>query len=400
MKRASQSGLGSLFLAASAGALLMYLLDPDQGRQRSARSRDRLARLARRGSGAGTAGVRDLGNRAGGLFAQLRASLRDAMGRDLPDDELLAERVRAQLGRLISHPRAIDVTASDGQVTLRGAVLMSEEDALLRGVESVRGVRGVASDLEIYPSAEGVPQLQGGRDPAFAQAIQESWSAEARLLALAAGGPGTVWGLSHGRIMGLLGSGAGIALALRALTDRPLARLAGRGGHTGIDIEKSIHIAAPCERVYDLWSNYENFPHFMSMVEEVRALNDRRSHWVVKGPAGTRIEWDAELTESDRPRLLAWRSEPGAPVQHVGSVRFEAQDGGTRATVRMSYYPPGGMLGHTVATLLGSNPKQELDADLICMKTFIETGVPDRRAASATASASAGSDTARSQPGL
>jgi uncharacterized membrane protein len=400
MKRASQSGLGSLFLAAGAGALLMYLLDPDQGRQRSARSRERLARLARRGSGAGTAGVRDLGNRAGGLFAQLRGSMREALGRDQPDDELLVERVRAQLGRLVSHPRAIEVTVQDGEVTLRGAVLMSEEDTLVRGVEAVRGVRAVASDLQIHQSAEGVPQLQGGREPAFAQAIQDSWSAEARLLALAAGGTGAAWGLRHGGVTGLIGSGAGIALALRALTDRPLARLAGRGGHNGIDIEKSIHIAAPCERVYDLWSNYENFPQFMSMVEEVRALDDRRSHWVVKGPAGTRIEWDAELTESDRPRLLAWRSEPGAPVQHVGSVHFEEMDGGTRATVRMSYYPPGGMLGHTVATLLRSNPKQELDADLMCMKTFIETGVPDRRAASATAPASSGSDSPRSQPGL
>ena len=399
MKQASQSGLGSLFLAAGAGALLMYLLDPEQGRQRTARSRDKLARLARRGSGAGTAGVRDMGNRAGGLFAQVRGALREAMGRDRPHDELLAERVRSQLGRLSSHPRAVDVTVNDGHVTLRGAVLMSDEDALVRGVQAVRGVRGVESDLQIYQSAEGVPQLQGGREPAFAQALQDSWSAEARLLALAAGGTGAVWGLRHGGVSGLIGSGAGIALALRALTDRPLARLVGRSGRDGIEVEKSIHIDAPCEQVFDLWSNYENFPHFMSMVEEVRALDDRRSHWVVKGPVGTRIEWDAELTESVRPELLAWRSEPGAPVQHVGSVRFEEMDGGTRATVRMSYHPPGGLVGHAVATILGSNPKQDLDADLACMKAFVETGVPARGAATA-ADASAGRDRANSQAGL
>ncbi len=103
-----------------------------------------------------------------------------------------------------------------------------------------------------------------------------------------------------------------------------------------------------------------------------------------------------ELTESVRPELLAWRSEPGAPVQHVGSVRFEEVDGGTRATVRMSYDPPGGMFGHAVATLLGSNPKQELDADLICMKAFIETGVPDRRARAGAAD----NKPTSAQPGL
>lgn len=396
MKHASQSGLGSLFLAAGAGALLMYLLDPDQGRRRSAQARDRLARLARRGSGAGTTGARDLGNRAGGLFAQLRSRLREGLGREQVADDLIVERVRAQLGHLVSHPRAIDVSVHDGQVTLRGAVLMREEDSLVRGVEAVRGVRGVQSDLQVYQSEEGVSQLQGGREPAFAQALAESWSAEARLLALAAGGGTAVWGLRHGGFSGLLGSGAGIALALRALTDRPLARLIGSRGREGIDIEKSIVIAAPCEQVFAMWSNYENFPQFMSLVEEVRIIDDRHSHWVVKGPAGTRVEWDAEQTESSRPHRIAWRTEPGAPVQHAGSVQLEEVDGGTRATVRLSYNPPGGMLGHTVATLLGSNPKQELDADLVCMKTFIETGVPARRAAGGasahgTAGVSAGS---------
>jgi uncharacterized membrane protein len=88
------------------------------------------------------------------------------------------------------------------------------------------------------------------------------------------------------------------------------------------------------------------------------------------------------------PEHIAWRSEPGSPVQHAGSVRFDEQAGGTRVTVRLSYHPPAGALGHTVASLLGCDPKHDLDADLMRMKSFIETGVAPHDAAQRGATAS------------
>jgi uncharacterized membrane protein len=141
-----------------------------------------------------------------------------------------------------------------------------------------------------------------------------------------------------------------------------------------IEEEKSIYIAAPPEEVFRLWNDYGNFPRFMSMVEQVQPLGDDRSHWVVKGPAGKRVEWDAVITERVPGRLLAWRSEPGGAVDHAGRVQFTPAASGTRVTVRMSYRPPGGRLGHAVASLFGRNPEQEMDADLQRMKTFIEDG--------------------------
>lgn len=143
-----------------------------------------------------------------------------------------------------------------------------------------------------------------------------------------------------------------------------------------IDVSHSIHIDAPPETVFDLWSNYENFPYFMRNAEEVRPLDGNRSHWVVKGPMGSRVEFNSMLVSSDRPRLLAWRSEPGSQVDNEGSVRLEPSGTGTRATVQMSYQPPGGGLGHAVASMFGRNPQQELVEDLQRMKTFIETGRP------------------------
>ena len=105
-----------------------------------------------------------------------------------------------------------------------------------------------------------------------------------------------------------------------------------------------------------------------------RDLGRRRSHWVVQGPAGTQFEFDSMLTEQVKGRRLAWRSEPGAEIQNSGMVRFEPYRGGTLVTVRLSYTPPAGMLGHGLATLLGSDPKRQMDDDLARMKHFVERG--------------------------
>ena len=60
--------------------------------------------------------------------------------------------------------------------------------------------------------------------------------------------------------------------------------------------------------MYEFWTDYENFPLFMSNVREVRDLGGGRSHWVVRGPGGLPIEWDAVLTEQVPGEILAWRS--------------------------------------------------------------------------------------------
>jgi uncharacterized membrane protein len=141
-----------------------------------------------------------------------------------------------------------------------------------------------------------------------------------------------------------------------------------------IDLEKSIQIDASPEEVYDFWRDYENFPRFMSHVAEVRDLGRGRSHWVVHGPADSQFEWNSRLTEQSPPHRLAWRTEPGAEIAQAGSVQFEPSRGGTRATVRLSYWPPAGAIGHGIATVLGVDPKRQMDDDLARMKAFIERG--------------------------
>src|SRR5204863_1791146 len=92
---------------------------------------------------------------------------------------------------------------------------------------------------------------------------------------------------------------------------------------------------------------------------------------------GVPVEWDAELTQIVPNQVIAWKTLPGSTVEHAGIVRFQpAPDGTASVNVRLSYNPPAGAVGHTVATLFGADPQSELDADLARMKTLIETGQP------------------------
>jgi uncharacterized membrane protein len=172
----------------------------------------------------------------------------------------------------------------------------------------------------------------------------------------------------------LLGLGA-LAVLLRSDRGRNLVdSLRHRGEASRVEVENSVYIDASPREVFDAWSDVENFPRFMSHVTEVRDLGHRRSHWVVRGPAGLEYAWNAVMTEQSRPDRLSWRSEPGSEIEQDGSVTFESVNGGTRATVRISYAPPAGVLGHGVARMLGVDPQRQMDDDLAQMKAFIERG--------------------------
>jgi uncharacterized membrane protein len=160
--------------------------------------------------------------------------------------------------------------------------------------------------------------------------------------------------------------------------------VSGRGRDAAIDVQKTIVIDAPVGEVYAFWSLYDRFPHFMSRVLDVKSSDARpmQSHWRVKGPGGAGLEFDAEVTSAIPNHLIAWRTLDGSSVSHTGSVRFDAEGPRrTRAHIRMSYVPPGGLVGHSVAAILRADPKSTMDADLVRMKSLIETGHLPRDAA-------------------
>ena len=143
-----------------------------------------------------------------------------------------------------------------------------------------------------------------------------------------------------------------------------------------VRVKKSITINRSPEELYRFWHEFQNLPAFMNDLESVQVTGEKRSHWIAKGPAGKRIEWDAEIIE-DRPNeLIAWRSLEGSDVENSGSVRFERARGkpGTVIRVEIEYRPPAGSLGATVSKFLGADPKQALHENLHRLKQLMETG--------------------------
>jgi uncharacterized membrane protein len=139
-----------------------------------------------------------------------------------------------------------------------------------------------------------------------------------------------------------------------------------------VDIQKTLYIEAPIDQVYGFWSNYENFPLFMSHVREVEDLGQGRSHWSVSGPGGVPIEWNAAVTQQTPNEVIAWRSEPGSMLENAGIIRFISSGTGTRVDLRLCYHPPAGGAGQAVAELLGSDPRAKLNQDLGRMKALLE----------------------------
>jgi uncharacterized membrane protein len=129
------------------------------------------------------------------------------------------------------------------------------------------------------------------------------------------------------------------------------------------------------DQVWELWNDFEQFPRFMSHFQEIRRLDEDRSRWVAKGPAGIPVEWEAIVTERVPNEVIAWKSVERSTVQTTGRVRFRpTPDGNTEIDVHLSYNPPAGALGHAVAALFGADPKRAVDEDMVRLKTLIEEG--------------------------
>jgi uncharacterized membrane protein len=354
------------------GAGTMYLLDPDRGSRRRSLLRDQGVH-ARHKFGEGLAATaRDARNRSRGAVAELRSRL----GKEQPGDEILHERVRSAIGRVVTHPSAITVIVDQGRITLAGHVLADEVDDLFNQVKRVRGVEEVENELEMHRTSNGVPALQGSGRPRQQrpELLQENWSPTTRVLAGALGATLALQGSRKGVAGSVLGA-IGLGLLARAVTNLPAGRLVGVGGdYAGIDLQKTIVVAVPLDRVWDLWSHFENFPRFMAHVREVQKIDDVRSRWVAAGPAGVPVEWEAVVTEWVPNQQIAWKSVEGSVLDMVGSVRFQPVDNGTRIDIRLSYTPPAGALGHAVASLFGADPKHAMDEDMVRLKSLLEEG--------------------------
>ncbi len=274
--------LSSLLYGAVIGAGLMYFLDPQMGERRKAMVRDQANSLRDNADEAVQTSIRDLRNRVRGLLAEGMAMVSE----DGASDTLIAERVRSRLGFLSRHPGAIKVSVQNNTAILSGDVLANEVDNLMAGVMKIRGVTNVENRMQVHQDAGNIPQLQGqGWLPGDQNAGQ--WSPSTRLVAGVGAGYLFLSGMLRGGFMGTLSQLSGLVLGARAATNLDVRTMAGLSQNQGaFHVRKSIHIDAPVEKVYNLWSNFENFPKFMSHIDKINDIGNGKSHWVVKRTGG------------------------------------------------------------------------------------------------------------------
>jgi uncharacterized membrane protein len=247
----------------------------------------------------------------------------------------------------------------------------------------------------------------GGKREELAQQQRVNVGDAERWASAIGGGALALYGLTRGSFAGVALALVGASLVYRGTTGHCYAydaaglntagnetenpNVSVRGGR-GVKVEKSLTINREPAELFSFWRNFDNLPRFMNHLEEVRVTDPTHSHWVAKAPAGTKVEWDAEVYNEKENELIAWRSLEGSDVDNAGSVHFTPAPSGRGTEVRVSlkYDPPAGKLGALVAKLFGEEPEQQVDEDLRRFKQLMEAGEtatikgqPSGRAASA-----------------
>ncbi|HYZ90259.1 MAG TPA: BON domain-containing protein [Myxococcales bacterium] len=222
------SALGGFVL----GATVARLLDPRSGARRRAQVLQKGVHTTHEAADFTGKSLRDLRNRSRGIWHAIFGP------RGPVDDAVLVERVRSKLGRVSSHPGAIEVSVSDGCVELRGPVLAVEHRQVIDAVACVRGVSRVDDDLQLHQQPD-VPALQGGaaRPIPRLKLLQENWAPGMRLVVGSAGAALIAWGAARRGIFGVSTGGIGALLLARSIANRPVKRVVGVGaGRRGVDV--------------------------------------------------------------------------------------------------------------------------------------------------------------------
>ena len=141
-------------------------------------------------------------------------------------------------------------------------------------------------------------------------------------------------------------------------------------------IGRTVTINVPRQALYAFWRDFRNLPLFMENIESVQVFDERRSHWMVKGPADSTVEWDSVIVEDVPGESIAWSTTDEAEVPNSGRIEFsDTTNGrGTQVTVNIVYDPPVGKLGKAVAKLFGREPNIQARQDLRRFKQLMETG--------------------------
>jgi uncharacterized membrane protein len=150
-----------------------------------------------------------------------------------------------------------------------------------------------------------------------------------------------------------------------------------------VSIKSSFTVNKPRMAVYDFWRKLDNLPLFMNHLESVEVIDKERSHWVMELPTGVaKLSWDAEIVMDVPGEVIGWSSLPDSMIDNAGKVRFrDAADGeGTLIDVVITYQPPAGGFGASLARVLNPLFKSMVDTDVQNFKQYMDIEEEDKPA--------------------
>jgi uncharacterized membrane protein len=223
-----------------------------------------------------------------------------------------------------------------------------------------------------------LPPAQQSSLPAVTQPINLNWPE--RYISVATGVKLTLSGLKNlfsSPFSSILKLGAGGYLVNRGFSGHcALYTKIGKSTQAPIDItiRSAFSINKRRQAVYDFWRKLDNLPLFMSHLEQVEIIDDVRSHWVLRLPTGINLSWDAEIVNDKPGEMIGWSSLPGSIIDNAGKVFFSdtADGSGTLVEVIISYQPPAGGVGASVASLLNPVFKNMVDTDVRNFKQYMD----------------------------
>ena len=280
------------------------------------------------------------------------------MHRKQSEDRALSEQEKGLVKALAYFSIGIGVVAVVAPKSLSRMIGLKGSTRILQAV----GAREIAS---------GVGILGGGHPKDWMWSRVAGDVMDLSLLGTAMLGRST----TKSRVLAASALVAGVT-AVDLFASQQLGRASSTWKEGRLRIQKVITINRSPEDLYNYWRKFENLPQIMRHLERVEKIDERRSHWVVRAPAGATVEWDAELTADEPGRRIAWSSLDGARVRNYGSVQFVAQpfNRGTEVQVDLEYIPPAGIVGAVLARFFGEEPDIQVKEDLRLFKQMMETG--------------------------
>ena len=157
--------------------------------------------------------------------------------------------------------------------------------------------------------------------------------------------------------------------------NKAMGRNTAHKANSPVEVKTTVSLDRPRHEVYSFWRKLENLPRFMKHLEKVEEIDQTRSRWTAKGPAGVgSVSWEAEILEDSQNEFISWRSVAGSTVDNAGQVRFVETPMGTDIKVRMTYRLPAGDVGGIAAKLFSPMAEKMMRDDIRDLKNVLENG--------------------------